>query len=150
MSVLVRAATAADLDEIVPLFDAYRVFYERPSDVAAARTFLAERMRRDESRLFVAIQEATNRAIGFTQLYPSFSSTVLGRVWILNDLFVDAQARRSGAGSALMAAAEDFARSTGAVGVTLSTAHTNLTAQRVYTKRGYVHDAGFRDYYLAL
>jgi len=146
MSAIVRAATLADLDVLAALFDAYRVFYEMPSDIAGARAFLEARIRADESALFLAFDG--DEALGFTQLYPSFSSTGLGRLWILNDLFVLPTARRTGAGNALMAAAERHARITGTVGVMLSTAHSNATAQRLYTSRGYVHDENFRDYYL--
>ncbi|GAC1421021.1 MAG: GNAT family N-acetyltransferase [Candidatus Velthaea sp.] len=150
MSVGVRAASVHDVEALAPLFDAYRVFYEMPSDLAAARAFLDARLRRDESRVFIAFDRTSNEAIGFTRLYPSFSSTMLGRLWILNDLFVDPQLRRVGAGSALLAAAEEFARSTDAIGIMLSTAHTNSTAQSLYVKCGYVHDTVFRDYYLYL
>ena len=94
----IRRATLDDIDSLAPLFDAYRGFYGQPSDVDAARAFLRERHERDESVALIAFDDA--RAVGFVQLYPIFSSVRMRRVWLLNDLYVDAGARRSGAGRA--------------------------------------------------
>jgi ribosomal protein S18 acetylase RimI-like enzyme len=89
-------------------------------------------------------------AIGFTQLYPSFSSASAKRIFILNDLFVDPGARRSGVGRALLDAAADFGHSAGAARLTLSTAHTNTSAQSLYEATGWLLDEIFRSYHLAL
>jgi GNAT superfamily N-acetyltransferase len=139
----VRAARD-DLEALVPLFDAYRSFYGRPADEAGARAFLAERLTRGESVVFLAV--ALARPIGFTQLYPSFSSVRLGRLWILNDLFVLPEARRSGAGRALLERAERWAAETGAVGLTLATQLTNESARRLYGSCGWVQDTEFLHY----
>jgi len=68
----------------------------------------------------------------------------------LNDLFVEAAARRGGLGQRLLQAAAEFGRSAGAVRLTLSTAHTNLPAQSLYESNGWQRDEIFRSYYLAL
>ena len=83
--------------------------------------------------------------LGFVQLYPLWSSTRTppGRFWLLNDLFVVESARRGGVARALMLRAEQLARETGAVGLTLSTAVDNLRAQPLYESLGYVRDTGF-------
>ncbi|MEA3246183.1 MAG: GNAT family N-acetyltransferase [Gemmatimonadota bacterium] len=147
--VAVRRATPADVDSIAPLFDAYRQFYENAPDLAGARVFLRDRLERGESVVLVA--EAGNGvAVGFTQLYPSFSSNSLAAIWVLNDLFVDPAARRTGAGRALLRAAADHARATGAVRLTLMTAHANATAQALYESEGWVLDREFRTYTLAV
>lgn len=85
-AVTVRQATLSDLDALVPLFDGYRQFYGRASDAQAVRVFLLDRFNHGESALFIAVEGQT--PIGFTQLYPSFSSVSLARTFILNDLFV--------------------------------------------------------------
>ena len=85
--VLVRQAVLADLAVLAPLFDGYRQFYGRASDPAAAEAFLRARFDHGESVLFLATDDS-GRPLGFTQLYPSFSSVSLARVFILNDLFV--------------------------------------------------------------
>ena len=146
----VREVTSDDLSRLGPLFDAYRVFYGRTSNAYAAQLFLNERIRRNESKIFVAIDLETHQIIGFTQLYPSFSSLRLGRLWILEDLFVRGDMRRVGVASALMERAESFARESHAVGLTLSTAFANANANALYLKRGWRRDEEFAYYFLWL
>lgn len=140
----IRRAQLADVERVAPLFDAYRVFYQQQSDLDGARSFLRERLGRDESVVFVAESDAGD-AVGFVQLYPVFSSTATppGRVWLLNDLFVVDAMRRHGIGRALLERAERLARETGAVGLTLSTATDNLRAQRLYEAMGYRRETIF-------
>ena len=147
-NVQVRVATSADLDLIVPLFDAYRRFYRQPSDLPNARSFLQERLDRLESTILVALDQS--EAIGFTQLYPSFSSVSMARIFILNDLFVSPEARTKGVGSALLAAAAEFGKQAGAVRLVLGTETTNTVAQSVYERMGWVRDTSFYTYELTL
>ena len=140
----VRRATVEDLDGLAILFDSYRQFYRRPSDAGAARRFLAERLEHDESVVLVA--DDGEALVGFTQLYPAFSSVSLVRLWILNDLFVAPSAREAGVGRQLMEAARAFAVSTGARRLVLATEEDNRTAQRLYEALGYRHESGFRTY----
>jgi ribosomal protein S18 acetylase RimI-like enzyme len=146
----IRLATLADLDAATALFDQYRGFYGQASDPEAAKRFLAERLQNQDSVIFLAAQPSEPQAAGFTQLYPSFSSVSMQRIWILNDLFVAPAYRRQGLASQLMATAEQYARDTGAVRVALSTQITNSTAQALYEARGYQRDQTFYDYALAL
>ena len=146
--IIVRQAGLADLDTLVPLFDGYRQFYGRASDPAGARDFLRARFDHGESALFVAHEGDT--ALGFTQLYPSFSSVSLARVFVLNDLFVSEHARRKGVASKLMSAASDYAKSLGAVRLTLSTATDNAAAQALYRSAGWKRDEQFFVYHLTL
>jgi len=142
----VRRAEPTDCDALAPLFDAYRVFYERDGDVDAARRFLRARFDYGDSVIFLA-EGDEGAPIGFTQLYPSWSSASLARIYVLNDLFVAPGARRSGAGRALLDAAHAFARAQGAVRVTLETAHDNHTAQRLYEATGYQRETHFFRYH---
>lgn len=150
MADLVRQAGPDDVEQLAPLFDAYRQFYQQPSDLALARDFLAERLSRAESVVFVA--ERDGRAVGFVQLYPLFSSTAARprRLWLLNDLFVSPDVRGGGVGRALMERARRLAEETGAVGLELATAVTNRGAQRLYESLGYRLDDGFLRYELGL
>lgn len=149
MHLSVRRAGITDIAAAAPLFDAYRVFYGKPSDTDLARRFLTERLTRDESVLFVAFDTHGN-VVGFTQLYPLFSSVRAVRTYLLNDLFVAADARRSGAAKALLDAAAGFAREAGAASLSLSTAVTNAPAQRLYEAQGWVRDDAFCEYSLTL
>jgi ribosomal protein S18 acetylase RimI-like enzyme len=141
----VRQAVLSDIEALIPLFDDYRQFYGRPSDIRAVREFLLARFNHGESVLFIAHEG--NTPVGFTQLYPSFSSVSLARTFVLNDLFVLEQARRKGVASKLMSAATEFANLLGAVRVSLSTASTNQTAQALYQSAGWNRDEKFFVYH---
>ena len=134
------------LEDVIPLFDEYREFYEAKSDHAAARAFLTERTERDESVIFLAYVDS--RPVGFTQLYPSFSSVSLKPLWILNDLFVRSDGRRVGVGRALLERARQHAVETGTKGLVLSTAVTNTPAQALYESAGWRRDDEFIHYNL--
>jgi len=138
-----------DLEDVIPLFDDYREFYEADSNHAAARAFLTERTDRDESVIFVAYARP-HQAVGFTQLYPSFSSVSLKRLWILNDLFVHSDARRGGVARALLERARQHALETGAKGLILNTAVTNTPAQTLYESCGWKREDEFLQYNLLL
>jgi GNAT superfamily N-acetyltransferase len=139
---LVRQASVLDLDELVPLFDAYRRFYGRSSDLQGARAFLLARFEHQQSVVFLARSER-GEAVGFTQLYPSFSSTAMARTFVLNDLFVDPGARRGRVGWQLLEAAAAHARAVGAVRLTLSTGVDNLEAKALYRANGWQPDEQF-------
>ena len=144
-----RQASVADIEALVVLFDAYRVFYGRPSDPALARGFLLERFQHNQSVIFLALQR-DGSAVGFTQLYPSFSSVSATRTFILNDLFVAPAARRTGVAAQLLGAAADYGRAVGAIRLSLSTAVSNESAQALYVSEGWVLDADFHAYSLSL
>ena len=137
----------ADLSHVTllaPLFDAYRVFNEQPSDIEAAREFLKARLSAGESVVFLAFLEG--EPAGFTQLYGSFSLVSLKQLWILNNLFVAPAARRKNVASALLGRAHAHARETGAQGLTLQTATDNHSAQALYEAHGWEQDTGFLTY----
>jgi GNAT superfamily N-acetyltransferase len=137
----VRQAVPADLDEVANLFDQYRRFQGQPAGLPACRAFLHARFDHGDSVLFLASRGG--RGVGLAQLYPSYSSTALARVFILNDLFVAAAERRGGVASALLAAVESYAWSFGACRVSLNVAQSNLSAQALYRARGWVQDDAF-------
>ncbi|MBX3727445.1 MAG: GNAT family N-acetyltransferase [Xanthomonadales bacterium] len=131
----VRRAELDDLDEVVPLFDAYRMFYRQPSQPAACRGFLEARLARGESVLLLA--RRAGAALGFVQLYPVFSSVRLRPAFLLNDLYVDPAARGTGVVDALLRAATAHASQAGAAFLLLETGDDNARAQSVYTRDGW-------------
>lgn len=135
MHATIRRASIDDLDALVPLFDAYRQFYGQPSQPGVCRDFLRARFERNESIVFLA--EADDQPAGFTQLYPLFSSVRVRPVWLLNDLYVQPERRGIGAGRALLDAASEHARNTGAAYLMLETTAENTYAQGVYERYGY-------------
>jgi len=148
MSLSITRATVDDVDTLAPLFDLYRVFYGQPSDPVLARDFIRARLARGESVILLA--SAEGEAVGFTQLYPAFSSVGAARTWILNDLLVAPAARRTGVARALLAAAAAFARDDGALRLELETDHDNATAQALYRAMGWETYDGTLRFRLAL
>ena len=143
-------ASLAHLDLVLPLFDAYRQFYRLPSDLPRVRAYLSERLTRGECVIFLAVagSESEPTPLGFTQLYPSFSSLSMAPLWILYDLFVTPPARRQGVAKALMERARQLALETGADSLILETAMDNLSAQRLYEQLGYQRDVAYYRYSL--
>ena len=131
----IRRATLSDLEKLAVLFDGYRIFYKQESDVIAAQNFLKERMEKEESVILVAEQDSV--LLGFTQLFPLFSSVGMKRTWLLNDLFVATNARKMGIGSLLLEAAKEFGSGTNSRWLLLQTAADNYTAQSVYESNGW-------------
>ena len=145
----IDAAGSADLDDLVRLFASYLQFYQEHQPLAAIRVFLAARLSSGDSQLFLA-RDLQGRALGLVQLYPLQASLLLQPAWLLSDLYVDEGARRRGVGEALMNAARAHAENTGACGLQLQTAKSNLAGQALYERLGYVRDELFHTYWLAL
>lgn len=143
MQLEIVPAQLSHLELLAPLFDAYRVFYDQPSDIGAAQRFLEARLSAGDSVIFLAL---LGSPVGFTQLYGSFSSVSLKRLWILNDLFVVPEARRKAVAGALLCRAQRHARDTGAKGLTLRTARHNHAAQALYEAHGWEKDTAFWTY----
>jgi ribosomal protein S18 acetylase RimI-like enzyme len=144
-SIAVRQAVLTDLEELAQLFDQYRQFQGQASDLTAARDFLRARFDHGESVIFMAHEG--EQPVGFAQLYPSFSSVALARVFVLNDLFVHESGRRKGVASKLLAAIEAYATAQGAVRITLVVAKPNTAAQALYEATGWQQDEHFFMYH---
>ena len=141
-------ANIEHLEALSVLFDQYRVFYQQSSDLNGARLFLKNRFEYCDSIIFAA--RDGDQIAGFTQLYPSFSSVSMKRVWILNDLFVTFLYRNQGIARSLMAIAKQYAEETGAIRISLSTQQSNHVAQALYESLGYEKDEVFHHYSLRL
>ncbi len=139
-------ATTGDVDRVLPLFLGYLEFYKQMPEAARARRFIAERLERGESKVFLATLD--DEPVGFVQLYPTFASLAMKRSWVLYDLFVKPSARKHGAAKALMERARQLAVDTGAEGLILETAMDNLPGQRLYEQLGWKRDEEFYRYFL--
>lgn len=128
----IRFAKKKDLEQLSVLFDQYRVFYKQENNAVAAKAFLKKRIKKEESVIFVA--EEKKELIGFTQLFPIFSSVSMKRTWLLNDLFVNEKARGKGIATALLNEAKKFGAETNAKWLLLQTAADNFTAQKLYER----------------
>ena len=146
--IIIRQASAVDLNKIVPLLQKYLVFYGRSCEVEKVESFLQARLEKRDSVIFIA--EASHQPIAMMQLYPSFSTVALNSIWILNDLYVVPDYRRCGVGRKMLEAAVHFAKSEGAVRLDLKTAHDNEAAMRLYEEFGFMRDAHFTHYQLKI
>jgi len=151
----VRHAGMEDIPAVAELFDQYRQFYKQPPDLPRAQRFIADRISRGESVILCACRqqhkpaterEAGHSLLGFCQLYPSFCSVEATEIFVLYDLFISPASRGSGAGKALLLAAEQEARRRNIKRIDLSTAHTNTRAQALYEALGWEPDREFRVY----
>ena len=140
-------ANIEQLDDIAYLFDRYRVFYRQQPDLEQAKKFIAERLQKDA---VILLASEDKQPVGYTQLFPSWSSVSMRRVWILNDLFVLPQYRSQGVAKALLNTAKDHAISTKAVRIILATETSNTIAQNLYESLGYRKFNEFYHYVLAI
>ena len=138
---IIRRAKKKDIGQISVLFDKYRIFYKQQPDMAGAKAFLKKRFKRKEAVIFVA--EERKELIGFTQLFPVFSSVSMKRTWLLNDLYVNEKARGKGVAGKLLNAAREFGNKTNSKWLLLQTGADNVTAQKVYERNGWVKETDF-------
>ncbi|MFT4585207.1 MAG: GNAT superfamily N-acetyltransferase [Gammaproteobacteria bacterium] len=138
----IRQATIDDLMVVAGLFDRYRQFYGQVSDIAAAQDFLFERFTHNQLVVFL-VEGTSGEGLGFARLYPSYSSVSMAAVFILNDLYVAQQARRTGLASLLLERAANYEKTNGAIRLSLSTAHDNESAQALYVRDGWELDKQF-------
>lgn len=134
------------LDILVPLFEGYRAFYRQPANFEGARTFLCDRISQQESIIFLALDQ-DGMGCGFTQLYPLFSSTRIGRVWLLNDLFVLPKHRGKGISIQLIDRAKELAQSNDSLGILLETEKTNDIGNQLYPRSGFVKEDDTHHYF---
>ena len=144
----IAQADSTDLDQLATLFDDYRAFYGQPGNFEECRTFLSERFSSREAILFKA--SIDHMIVGFTLLYPSFSSVAMAPIYILNDLFVKPEARKKGVASALLEKAVTHARETGAIRLQLETGNENTGAQALYEKLGWKRDSAYLHYSISI
>jgi ribosomal protein S18 acetylase RimI-like enzyme len=132
------------LEELVPLFDQYRIFYKQVSDLRAAREFLTEKIENQASTIFLA--HYNDLPVGFVQLYPSYSSVSLQKLTILNDLYVNENFRSKGIATALLKKAKEYARENNSKGLVLETAVDN-PAKKLYERLDWSKEEGFLHYF---
>jgi len=141
----IRKCQGEDVDALVDLFDAYRIFYKMNSNKASARKFLQERITNKDSIIFVS-QNETGALTGFVQLYPIFSSTRMKRLWLLNDLFVDPLQRGKGISKKLIQQAQQLCVETQSCGMILETAKSNSIGNQLYPATGFELDSDHNYY----
>jgi ribosomal protein S18 acetylase RimI-like enzyme len=135
----VSKATIHDIDPLSMLFNEYRIFYKKESDLQNISAFLSERLNNNDSVIFVA-KSANNNFMGFVQLYPLFSSTRMKRLWLLNDLYVNPTFRGQKVSVMLIDRAKQLALETNSAGLMLETAKSNTAGNNLYRKTDFILD----------
>lgn len=125
-----RKATIDDLSQLAQLFDEYRMFYHKTSDISGAEQFISERLENEDSEIFVV--EEDGKLGGFVQLYPLFSSTRMKRYWLLNDLYVNSNSRGKGYSKVLIEEAKVLCRTSDSCGMYLETGKENMIGNQLY------------------
>ncbi|HSZ86421.1 MAG TPA: GNAT family N-acetyltransferase [Puia sp.] len=136
MQAIIQKAKESDIEDLSGLFNLYRIFYKKNADIETAKKFLLERIQKKESIIFIATIE--NKIVGFTQLYPLFSSLSMKRSWLLNDLFILEEFRGKGISKQLIDAAKQLAKQTNAAGIMLETEKANTVGNKLYPSSGFV------------
>jgi ribosomal protein S18 acetylase RimI-like enzyme len=133
-------STAKYLDQLVKLFEEYRQFCGYEESPAETKAFLKKLICNEESIIFIAIDTDTDSVMGFVNLYPSYSTLALQRLWILNDLGVSGHFRGKGVSKALVQKVQEFAKETNAIRIELKTAVNNTTARNLYKAMNFTVD----------
>lgn len=137
-------ATLEHLEALTPLFVAYREFHGAMPATALSKEFLQQRIEKQESVIFVAVQD--EQLLGFCQVYPSFSSLSLRPVWILNDIFVKEEHRGKQIAEKLIRYTLEQAAASDVVRIRVSISQYNEVAQRLFESTGFAEDPVFRNY----
>ena len=131
----IREAETSDLDQLSKLFDSYRMFYGKESNIDISKKFLESRISNKDSKMFIC--EVNNILTGFVQLYPLFSSVRVSKYWLLNDLFIDSEFRGKGYSKLLIDRAKELVLESGACGMMLETEKSNKIGNSLYPKTGF-------------
>ena len=144
----IKIAQPDDFEKIGEVFNLYRQFYEKESNIEACKNYIHERLINNEAQIFYIENE--KECMGITQLYTTFDSLELSKKIILYDLYVRSEYRNKGIGRMLMNAAKSFAERKGVTSIELSTSINNKNAQSLYESLDYQRDTEFYDYYLTI
>lgn len=144
LPLVIKRADRDGIEKVVHLFDRYRQFYGQDGDLPGANQFIVDRIESADSMILVA--QSGEELVGFTQLYPTYSSVAMRRAWVLNDLFVVPEYRRLSVGRRLLGAAVEHGLSTGSARLVLATQVGNLAAKSLYEREGWVRDTAFDHY----
>ncbi|KOY88232.1 acetyltransferase [bacterium 336/3] len=143
----IQKATINHLENLAHVFDLYRIFYKKESDIEQAKQFLKARLENNESVIYIAFDNQEEQIVGFVQLYPLFSSTRMQRLWLLNDLYVKQEYRNTGISKMLIEASKTLCIETNACGLMLETAKDNTVGNQLYPATDFVLDTEHNFYF---
>jgi GNAT superfamily N-acetyltransferase len=135
-------------EAFVELFDRYRVHYGQAADLDGSRAWLIDATTTGPMRAFLARVDGAAAGICLIAIVPA--SLALGEFWMVRDVFVDPQWRRTGVARALLDAVRAAAQRRGALRLTLQTEADNVAALRLYERYGFGPVTGVRHLMLAV
>ncbi|MEB3101791.1 GNAT family N-acetyltransferase [Ferviditalea candida] len=133
---IVRYVQPIDIPKLIPLIIGYLQFYNRPvpPDEKIEEMIVRFLVHPDEGVQFAAAENGELK--GFATLNYIWSTTRMQKIALLNDLYVDPEHRRKGAGEGLLNAALNQAKKENLPIMRLLTAEDNKAAQALYEKTG--------------
>jgi len=137
----IAPVTAADLDDLLALMQAYCDFYStQPSGeslLALARALLADPA---HEGIQLLARDRSGEAVAFASVFWSWDTTEASRIGIMNDLYVAPPARGRGLAERLIDACLRLCAERGASRLEWETAPENARAQAVYDRVGGVRE----------
>ena len=128
----IEAVDVNNLAELLPLIRQYQEFYQ-VADISA------ERNRQFFSHFGIDnpfgcqfLYRQKGQAMGFATVYLTYTSTIVAKVAIINDLFTATTARGKGVGRKLIERCRQYAKASGAVRLQWVTDEDNTGAQVLY------------------
>jgi GNAT superfamily N-acetyltransferase len=132
---MIRAATPADLPELVAMVQALAAHHGDTSQISEAA--LARDLFAPQPWLQALVAEGSKRLIGYAALTQLTRLQYGQRGFDIHHLFVVADHRGRGLGKALITAILDHARAQGCSYITVSALEGNLPARAFYAAQGF-------------
>jgi ribosomal protein S18 acetylase RimI-like enzyme len=139
----VRTIRSADIDALVPLVRGYWDFEHIPGFDEARVTAALRRQLEDARMAGGWIATAADRPVGYLLAVYVFSLEHLGLTAEIDEFYVVPEQRGSGAGDALLQAAEAAFVAAGCTNVSLQVGRGNDEARAFYERRGYESRDGY-------
>lgn len=143
----INSATKESIPAITMLFNDYRMFYKKENDIDSAKKFILDRFNNKDSFIFSA--SYNNKIVGFTQVYPTFSSLQMKKIYVLNDLYISKEYRSLGIGRRLIEHVKEIAKKNDINTIVLETASDNIKAKALYESLGFDKEIGMDAYVLS-
>ncbi len=134
---IIRQARVDDVPHLSNLMMQYIVdFYKQPEPEEGNVKKLIQHLLENPSAGIQFVAEESGKLIGFSTVYFTFSTLKVKRQAILNDLFVEPNAREKKVGEQLFQTCLQYIRENDFASMTWETAKDNIIAQSLYNKMG--------------
>ncbi len=136
--VTIRQATAADLEQLIPLCIDYCIADQHTVDESLIRVGVNGLLASADRGFVLVACDEVGKLIGYAAVSAGWSIEIGGPDFVLDELFVRDQGQ--GIGSDLVAAVETHCRSLGVKRIFLETERPNDRARLLYARLGFAQD----------